>query len=100
MGADIAAAAGVPPPLLSGLSDGTARRESFRFFLHTSVQPLAALILPELREKLDEPTLTLSFDRLFAGDLSGRARAFQSMVGGGMDVTKAAQLAGLMESEE
>ena len=28
-----------------------------------------------------------------------RARAFQSMVGGGMDVAKAAGLAGLMESE-
>ncbi len=27
------------------------------------------------------------------------ARAFQSMVGGGMDVAKAAGLAGLMESE-
>ena len=88
VGADIAAAAGVPPALLSNISDGTARRESFRFFLHTSVQPIAALILPELREKLDEPNLSISFDRLFAGDLSGRARAFQSMVGGGMELRR------------
>ena len=36
---------------------------------------------------------------MFASDLSGRARAFQSMVGGGMDVQKAAALAGLMEPE-
>ena len=43
--------------------------------------------------------VTLSFDRLFAGDLSGRARAFQSLVGGGMDPGRAAGLAGLMESE-
>ncbi|MCY4511367.1 MAG: hypothetical protein OXG35_31050 [Acidobacteria bacterium] len=41
----------------------------------------------------------MSFDRLFAGDLSGRARAFQSLVGGGMDPGKAAGLAGLMESD-
>ena len=34
-----------------------------------------------------------------AADLSGRARAFQSMVGAGMDAAKAAGLAGLMEAE-
>ena len=34
-----------------------------------------------------------------ATTLAGRARAFQSMVGGGMDVSKAAGLAGLMEVE-
>lgn len=34
-----------------------------------------------------------------ASDISGRARAFQSMVGGGMDVTKAATLSGLMIGE-
>ena len=52
----------------------------------------------ELSSKLDR-TITLNFDRLFAADLSGRARAFQSMVGGGMDVSKAAALAGLMAEE-
>ena len=30
--------------------------------------------------------------------LQGRARAFQSMVGGGMDVAKAASLAGLLRA--
>ena len=30
---------------------------------------------------------------------SSRARAFQSMVGGGMDVSKAAALAGLMDGD-
>ena len=48
---------------------------------------------------MDTPALALSFNRMFASDLSGRARAFQSMVGGGMDVQKAAALAGLMETE-
>ena len=41
----------------------------------------------------------MDFNRFFAADLSGRARAFQSMVGGGMDVVRAAALAGLMEAE-
>ena len=97
--ADVAAASGVDPVVLALGSDGTAKREGYRHFLHSTIVPIAALILPELRRKLDAPGLQLSFDRLFAGDLSGRARAFQSMVGGGMEVAKAAALAGLMESE-
>ena len=44
--------------------------------------------------------MSLSFDRLFASDLTGRARAFQSMVGAGMPVEKAASLAGLMATED
>ena len=99
VGCDVAAAAGVPPPLISLDADATARRESYRAFLHSTIQPLAALITPELQRKLDEPDLAISFDRLFAGDLSGRARAFQSLVGGGLDVEKAAMLSGLMEGE-
>ena len=42
---------------------------------------------------------TMPSPGLRASDLSGRARVFQSMVGGGMDVTKAASLAGLMDAE-
>ena len=74
------------------------QRESFRRFLHLCVAPLGRIVGAELSAKLDGD-VTLSFDRLFAGDLSGRARAFQSLVGGGMDPGKAAGLAGLMESE-
>ena len=95
----IVGACGVPVQLVDGGTDSAALRESWRQFLHGSVQPVAGLVQHELRMKLDSPGLSLSFDRLFASDLSGRARAFQSMVGGGMDPTKAAGLAGLMESE-
>ena len=93
----IVAMCGVPVRLVNGGTDSAALRESWRQFLHGSVQPVAGLVEQELRAKLDAPGLALSFDRLFASDLSGRARAFQSMVGGGMDVAKAAALAGLME---
>ena len=46
-------------------------------------------------EKLDDPVV-LDWQELRARDISGRARAFQSMVGGGMDIAKAAALSGLM----
>ena len=91
----VLAACGVPVTMLER-ADGTALREAWRQFLHSSVVPVAALVSAELSDKL-AVDVGLSFDRMFASDLSGRARAFQSMVGGGMDVAKAAALAGLME---
>ena len=61
-------------------------------------RPLGLIVQHELQTKL-ETEITISWEELRASDLSGRARAFQSMVGGGMDVTKAASLAGLMDAE-
>ena len=90
----IIAACGVPVELVSP-SDGTSMRESWRRFLHSSAQPLADIVSEELSLKLDLE-IELSFDRLFASDIQGRARAFQSMVGGGMDLNKAAALSGLL----
>ena len=40
--------------------------------------------------------MTLSWQEVRASDLSGRARAFQSMVGGGMAIAEAVAVAGLM----
>ena len=59
---------------------------------------LAGLLAAELSGKL-EAEIGLSFKGRFAADLAGRVRAFQSMVSGGMDLAKAAGLAGLMEVE-
>ena len=75
--------------------DAAGQRESWRRFLHGSVQPLGDLLAAELGDKLDVPGLRLTFDRLMASDLSGRARAFGSLVQGGMDKDRAARLAGL-----
>ena len=94
---EVYAACGVPAALFS-VGEGTAQRESFRRMLHSTIQPLGRIVSAELSEKLDAP-IALNFDKLFAADLSGRARAFQSMVGGGMDVAKAAGLAGLMDQD-
>lgn len=50
----------------------------------------------ELARKL-EVRVALNFDSPLASNLAGRARAFHSMVGGGMDVGKATTLTGRME---
>ena len=94
----VLSACGVPVELVTP-GDGTGQREAWRRLLYGTVQPLAACVAAELAVKLDAPTLTLSFDRLFASDLSGRARAFQSLVGGGMPLDRAAALAGLLTED-
>ena len=94
---EVLSACGVPAALFER-GDGTAKRESFRQFLHATLTPLSDLIALELSNKL-EADVTISLDRLFAADLAGRARGFAAMVNGGMDPGKAAGLAGLMESE-
>ena len=95
--AEVLGACGVPVSLFTS-DNSQGQREAFRRYLHSTVQPLASLVAAELSAKMDAD-VSLGFDRLFAADLSGRARAFQSLVGGGMDPGKAAGLAGLMESE-
>ncbi len=91
----VAGACGVPAPLVSERGDGTAQREAWRRFLFGSVLPVARVVEAELSAKLDTP-VGLDFTELHASDLAGRARAFQSMVGAGMELDRAAALAGLM----
>ena len=72
----------------------------WRQFLHGTIQPIARIIVVELQQKLDTPDLSIKFDRLMASDIQGRARAFQSMVVGGMEITKAATLSGLIAEDD
>ena len=90
----VLSALGTPPGLFDG-SGAAGQRESWRRFLHGSVQPLGELLAVELADKLAVPGLTLGFDRLMASDLAGRSRAYQSLTGAGMDADRAAELAGL-----
>ena len=80
---------------LWGGSQAAAVREAWRLCLFGVLSPLGRLVEAELQDKLED-TVTLSWQELRASDLSGRARAFQSMVGGGMAVTDAVAVAGLM----
>lgn len=56
---------------------------------------LGLLCIKEFRAKL-ELDVRLDFSELMAGDLTGKARAFQSLVNGGMGVEEAARLSGLI----
>ena len=93
--AEILAACGVPPELVSG-EQGTSQREAWRRFLFGTVAPLGRVIEAELRTKLD-PGISITWDELRASDLQGRARAWRSLVGNeaGFDPDVAAGIAGL-----
>lgn len=93
VGRTVVAACGVPLALVEG-ADAQGLRESWRLFLHGGVAPLARLVEGELSAKLGRD-VQLDFTALYAADVQGRARAFQSLTGGGMDVARAAALAGL-----
>lgn len=82
------------PVSLANDADGTAQREAWRRYLHGTVAPLGRLV--EAAARRVGLGIMLDFDALFASDISGRARAFQSLVGGGMDVAQAAALSGLL----
>lgn len=90
----LASALGLPAALLSPNSDGTAAREGLRRWLHTTLMPIAEVLCEEVRAKLETPC-SLTFERLEAGDIAGRARAFSQMRRGGLRVEAAARLAGL-----
>ena len=92
----VLSACGIPPELMSGQAQGTAAREAFRRFLHATVTPLLDSMAREAAHKLDAPGLAFDTTGLHAADVQGRARAFQSMVGGGMAIERAAALSGLL----
>ena len=99
---EIVAACGLHTALWGGLggsAPAAATREAWRLALFGVIAPLGVKVSAELTAKLGD-VVTLDWQDLRASDLSGRARAFQSLVGGGMDIARAAALAGLMTPEE
>ena len=88
-------ACGVPVSLATD-ADGTSQREGWRRFVMGSVEPVARMVAREIGAKLDQPDLAFSFASLWAHDLAGRASSFKAMVAGGMEVERAAGLAGLL----
>ncbi len=94
----ILAACGIPPEAVMG-GQGTASREAFRRFLHLTISPSADVLGAQLEHLTDDP-VKFKYDRLMASDIQGRARAFQSMVGGGMNIGRAAALSGLLAVDD
>ena len=68
-------------------------RDSARSCMHL-LKPLGAILVEEIREKLD-PAAGLNFAALRAGDIAGSARAFNSLVSGGLTPQSAAAVVGL-----
>ena len=91
---EVLTACGLSPALWS-IDSATAAREAYRQALHSVIAPLGRLVSWELSRKL-EADVVLDWTELRAGDISGRARAFQSLVGGGMDMTQAAAASGIL----
>ena len=94
---EVYAACGLNPAVFQD-AQGTAAREAYRQALFGLIAPLGRVFAAELSEKL-EAEISLDWTELRASDIAGRARAFQSLVGGGMDPAKAAALSGLMIRE-
>ena len=88
------AALGINEALFMG-ADSAALRESWRLALFSLIAPLGHLVEAELQGKID-PGISLSWTELRASDLAGRARAWQSLVKGGMDLKEASAISGLM----
>ncbi len=80
---------------LFGGADSAALREAWRLALFSLIAPLGHLVESELQAKID-PGISLSWTELRASDLAGRARAWQSLVKGGMDLKEASAIAGLL----
>lgn len=89
----VLAACGYPVQLVTD-SDGTAQREAWRRYMHGTVSPLGGL-LARASEVCGLP-VEVDFEALFASDIQGRARAFQSLVTGGMSIEDAARASGIL----
>ena len=76
-------------------ADSASLRESWRLALFSLIAPLGRLVQTEVQNKID-PGISLSWTELRASDLAGRARAWQSLVKGGMDLKEASAISGLM----
>ena len=93
VGRDVCSALGIPNGLFTG-TDGGGLRESYRQLLTSCLEPLAAIIAAEFKEKTGYP-VELDFKRLAAADIAARARAYGTLVASNVDPDKAAEVAGL-----
>ena len=86
------------PPLL-GDADGSLLREAVSENSCTSrFSHLSEIVATQVEAVWDQRPI-FNFDKLFASDISGRSRAFGSMVKAGMPLDKAAALTGLISDD-
>ena len=93
----VLAACGYPVQLVQS-ADGTAQREAWRRYLHGTVAPMGRIVTAAARKA--GLAIDIGWDQLFASDVQGRARAFQSLVQGGMSLEAAAAASGILTPQE
>ena len=93
----VLSACGVPVALFTP-NQATGVREAFRQFLHSTLQPIAELILTEAMEKLSDQ-ISFDFSRLMAADVQGKARSAKALVDAGFSLEQAAAMAGFIQGE-
>ena len=90
----ILAAAGVPVTIMS-VSDGTAKKEDFRRFLHLTLQPMGRIIADQIAGALEVEGLTFDFSGIGAADIAAKARAWGTLTKGGVSPQDAGAITGL-----
>ena len=95
---EIWAAVGFPAALFSA-ADGTASREAWRQVLHGVLSPLGTLVAEEVSNKTGV-AVELTWSEIRASDITGRSRAFASLVEAGASFDSAAATAGLELHQE
>ena len=94
----ILAAAGVPVTVMS-TSDGTAKKEDLRRFLHLTLQPLGKIIADQIGAALGVDDLAFDFNDLGAADIAAKGRVFGQLVSNGVSIQDAAEVSGLPISD-
>ena len=87
------AACGVPLELAADVG-GAQRREAYRQYVATTVEPTAEIVAAELAAKLEAP-VGFTFGALAASDMAGRSRAAGSLGKAGWTPQEAADAVGL-----
>ena len=96
---ELLAVAGIPVAMFAAGARAEGKREALRQWLHTALEPLSEVIETEARDKLSAE-VSFDFTALNASDIQGRARAFQSLVAGGMPLEQAAAASGILTPED
>ena len=92
--AEIAAACGIAPVLLSGQGDGGLAREAYRRLVRGTIEPLGRILAHEASRKLGGE-VSVSFANLRASDVAMSARAFAALVSNGVSQDEALKTSGL-----
>ena len=82
------------PALVASNTPAAGMRESFRQFFFATIAPVGRIVAQEAQRVMGGSG-SLDWSALAASDVTGRARAFGSLVKAGMAVDEARRIAGL-----